>query len=71
MPSHATESIIKDLVRLRKRRLIRQIVIANALGVTQSRISQLERLRGSIPLDLVVAYATYLGATISILSRLE
>lgn len=63
------EEVMKELVRLRKRRMIRQESVANALGVTQSRISQVERMRGSIPFELVIAYADYLGARFTIQSR--
>ena len=58
--------IVEKLIRLRRRQDILQSTVARALGVTQARISQIERLRGPIPLGLVAAYAKLLGAKLTL-----
>ena len=63
------EALMADLVKLRKRRKIRQETIANALGVSQARISQIEHLTGGVSLQTVMGYARSVGAEIVVVPK--
>ena len=58
------ESLMKELVRLRKKRKIAQQPIADAIGVSQVRVSQMENLKGGVTLESVLIYARAIGANI-------
>ena len=58
------ESLMRELVRLRKKRKIGQEPIAKAIGVSQVRVSQMENLKGGVTLESVLIYARAIGANI-------
>ena len=58
------ENLMKELVRLRKKRKIAQQPIAEAIGVSQVRVSQMENLKGGVTLESVLSYARAIGANI-------
>lgn len=60
-----TQALMTELVRLRKKRKIGQEPIAKAIGLTQSRVSQLENLKGgSITLEAFLLYAKTIGVEV-------
>lgn len=68
--SPLTRALMDELVRFRKKRKIGQEPIAEAMGVTQSRISQMENLKsGSLTMEGVLLYAKTIGAEIHIASE--
>jgi transcriptional regulator with XRE-family HTH domain len=58
------DSLMRELVRLRKKRKIGQEPIAKAIGVSQVRVSQMENLKGGVTLESVLIYARAIGANI-------
>ena len=58
------ESLMRELVKLRKKRKISQQPIAEAIGVSQVRVSQMENLKGGVTLESVLIYARAIGANI-------
>jgi len=64
-PTNATEGLVSELVRLRKKRKIGQEGIAKAIGVTQSRISQFENMKGNgMTLETFLLYAQTMGVKV-------
>lgn len=59
-----SRNLMAELVKLRKKRKIGQQPIADALGVTQGRVSQLENLNGTMSIEAVLIYAKAIGAEI-------
>ena len=53
-----------ELVRLRKKRKISQRPVAEAIGISQARVSQMENSVGGITLETVMSYAQAIGANI-------
>jgi|GEM_PF-5190282 len=53
----SAERLMAELIKMRKRRRIRQDDIAQALGITQGRISQVEKQPGEVRLALILGYA--------------
>jgi len=64
-----TEALVSELVRLRKRRKIGQTPIAESLGITQARLSQIENLRTGVSLEIVMNYARAIGANVVLVSE--
>ena len=63
--SRLTRELMKELVKLRKKRKIGQKPIADAIGVTQGRISQMENSdTGKLTMESVLVYAKTIGAVI-------
>jgi predicted XRE-type DNA-binding protein len=62
----ATDILMNELVRLRKKQKIGQEPVARAIGISQGRVSQMESLKGGLTLDAVVNYAKAIGAEIVI-----
>ena len=58
------EALMKELVKLRKKRKIGQEPIAQAIGITQGRVSQMESLKTGASLEAVMLYARAIGADI-------
>ena len=58
------EAIMAELVKLRKRRKIGQAPLAQAIGMSQARVSQIENMVGGVSLESVVLYARAIGATV-------
>ena len=68
-PSQASEGLVcealmRELVKLRKKRKIGQEPIAQAIGITQGRVSQMESLKTGASLEAVMLYARAIGADI-------
>ena len=60
--------LMKELVKLRKQRNIGQKPIAEAIGVTQGRISQMENSNsGNLTMEAVLVYARTIGAVIVVM----
>lgn len=59
-----SKELMRELVKLRKRRKIGQDEVADAIGVGQSRISQIEHLKRNIHLETVLGYAKAIGCRI-------
>jgi len=60
------EMLLAELVRLRKKRKLGQATVAEALGLSQARISQIENMKGRIPLDTLLTFAKAVGANLMI-----
>lgn len=60
----ALEAMMRELVRLRKKRGLSQKPIAKAIGVSQVRVSQMEASKGGVTLQSVLVYARAIGAQI-------
>jgi predicted XRE-type DNA-binding protein len=60
------QDVMAELVRLRKKRKMGQSPIAEALGVTQSRVSQIENVKGDVRMETVLNYARAIGANVCI-----
>jgi predicted XRE-type DNA-binding protein len=58
------EALMRELVKLRKKRKIGQEPIAQAIGITQGRVSQMESLKSGASLEAVLLYARAIGADI-------
>jgi len=58
------EALMMELVKLRKKRKIGQEPIAQAIGITQGRVSQIESLKTGASLEAVLLYARAIGANI-------
>jgi len=66
--SRLTRELMKELVKLRKQRKIGQKPIAQAVGVTQGRISQMENFQGgNLTMEAVLVYAKTIGAVIVVM----
>ena len=63
---HVCESLISDLVKLRKGLKISQQQIALALGVTQGSISQMESLKTDMSVQSAIRYAQVVGAELTL-----
>jgi len=64
----ATRELMKELIRLRKRQGVGQEPLAKAIGISQSRLSQIENLKGGpMSLDVFLAYAQMMGAEVVLL----
>jgi predicted XRE-type DNA-binding protein len=61
-----SEALMTELVKLRKRRKIGQGPIAEAIGMTQSRVSQMENLKRNVNLETVLIYAKAIGCKVVI-----
>jgi len=59
-----SDALMTELVALRKKRKIGQKGIADAIGISQGRVSQMENLKGGVTLDAVLMYAQAIGANI-------
>jgi len=59
-----SEALMTELVKLRKKRKIGQGGIAEAIGMTQSRVSQIENLKRNVHLETVLVYARAIGCKI-------
>lgn len=59
-----SELLMEELVRLRKKRKIGQQPIADSMGISQARVSQMENLKGGLALEAVMGYARAIGAKI-------
>ena len=66
-----SEALMTELVKLRKKRKIGQGPIAEAIGMTQSRVSQMENLKGNVNLETVLIYAKAIGCKVVIQSETE
>ncbi len=62
-----SEMLIAELVKLRKKRKIGQQQVADVIGITQGRLSQIESKKSGVSLEAVVLYARAVGAEIAIL----
>lgn len=63
--SQVTRILMSELVKLRKRKKIAQEPLAKAIGISQSRLSQIENLKGgSMTLDVFILYAQSLGTEV-------
>jgi len=63
--SQVTRALMKELVRLRKRKKIAQEPLAKAIGLTQGRLSQIEHSKGgSMSLEAFILYAKTIGAQV-------
>jgi len=63
--SQITRALMKELVRLRKRKKIAQEPLAKSMGLTQGRLSQIEHLKGgSMSLEAFIRYAHTIGAEV-------
>jgi len=58
------EAIMAELVKLRKKRKIGQQPVAEAIGISQSGVSQMENLKTGASLEAVLLYARAIGANI-------
>lgn len=66
--SQIGRALMTELVRLRKKRKISQEPLAKAIGITQSRLSQIENLKGGpMSMDAFLLYAQTIGAEIVLL----
>jgi len=61
-----SETLIRDLVKLRKKRKIGQEQVAHALGITQGGLSQIESLKIIPSLGSIILYAQAIGVEIGI-----
>ena len=61
--------LVAELVRIRRRKRIGQDTVAQRIGISQSRLSRIERLHTGVSLKLLVAYALAIEATIDVVSR--
>jgi len=59
-------ALILELVRLRKKRNISQGQMAQTIGISQSRLSQIENLQGGVPFETVIEYARAIGANLAV-----
>ena len=64
--SWTTESIIKQLVDLRKRRRIDQMGVARAIGMSQGMVSKMETMKTRTSLEEALLYANAIGANITV-----
>jgi len=55
------ERLMVELIKARKRKRIRQDDVARALGITQGRVSQVEKQPGEVRLGLILAYARFMN----------
>jgi len=62
-----SEALMTELVKLRKKLKMGQAPIAKAIGMTQSRVSQMENLRSNVNLETVLIYAKTVGAKIVVI----
>ncbi len=60
------QSLMKALVKLRKKQKMSQEPIAKATGLSQARVSQMENLNGGVTLEALITYASVIGAKIVI-----
>ena len=63
---HVGGNLISDLVKLRKSLKISQQQVAQALGVTQGSISQMESLKTDMSVQSAVRYAQVVGAELTV-----
>lgn len=67
-PEQAARELMNELIRLRKRQGVGQEPLAKAIGISQSRLSQIENLKGgSMSLDVFLQYAQMMGAEVVLL----
>ena len=63
---HVCKNLISDLVKLRKSQKISQQQVAQALGVTQGSISQMESLKTDMSVQSAIRYAQVVGAELTL-----
>lgn len=61
-----SEALMTELVKLRKKRKIGQGPIAEAIGMAQSSVSQMENLKRNVSLETVLIYAKAIGCKVVI-----
>lgn len=59
-------NLIETLVKMRKDRRLRQTVVAERMGTTQSRVSDFERIGGDPRLSTILRYARAVDAKVHI-----
>ncbi|MDR3692911.1 MAG: helix-turn-helix transcriptional regulator [Fimbriimonas sp.] len=65
-PKVAIDQVVQELVRLRKKRKIRQGEIAEAVGLSQSMVSHIENGKATPSIETVMLYAAAVGARIQV-----